>query len=68
MIVISENREYEVYLCDDGTLDTVISVDDIEHRFDCEYASQFRFDSGEMSEEGLKQLALEAIEDDERHW
>lgn len=54
---------HEVYLCDDGTLDTVISVDGQEHRFDGEYASQYRNKNGIMTKKGLKELALEVLND-----
>lgn len=64
---------YEVYLVDDGTMDTVLSVspnnDDLfarygkrEIRFDCEYASEFRDDTGAMTDDGFEILAKEAVE------
>jgi len=63
-----DNTEFNVYLTDDGTLDTVIEVDGIEHRFDGEYASYWRDDNGAMTEEGLETLAKECINDCEEHW
>ena len=63
-----DGQTFEVRLIDDGTLDTVISVDGIEHRFDAEYASSWRFSDGAMSVKDLIELAKQAIDDDERHW
>lgn len=70
MIILHEGREYETFLRDDGTLDTVISVDGIEHRFtfDVEDGMSYRDADGAMTEDGLRLLALDAIETDERHW
>jgi len=59
---------YECNLLDDGSLDTVIEVDGIEHRFSNEFASGCRDKNGAMTENGLKELCLIAIDDDERHW
>ncbi len=68
MIVDSGDRAYSVLLLDDGTMDTVISVDGIEHRFDGDYASEYRDEDGAMTVEGLEALGRDAIEADERHW
>ena len=57
-------KRHNVYLCDDGTMDTVIEVDGKEHRFDCEYASEFRKKDGKMTERGLRALAIEALDSD----
>ena len=59
-----QNKEHQVFLCDDGTLDTVISVDGKEHRFDGEYASQFRKRDGSMTAKGLRALAIEVLEEE----
>lgn len=74
-----DQKLWDVFLKDDGTLDTVISVQpvapkkvtrqgkefypELETRFDMEYASQFRRASGELTLIGLRTLGLEAIED-----
>lgn len=55
---------YQVFLVDDGTLDTVISINGHEVRYDQEYASSFRDRHGTMKKSGLKKLALEALEED----
>jgi len=68
MKIMVDGQDYEVQLLDDGTLDTVIEVDGIEHRFSGEFAAHWRDETGALSEEGLKELAANAIEDDERHW
>jgi len=64
MIIRYDGRQYNVYLEDDGTMDTVISIDGKTHRFDCEYASSFRKRNGEMTKKGLRELAIEAIDSD----
>ena len=56
------NEEHQVFLGDDGTLDTVISVDGEDHRFDGEYASQYRKRDGSMTAKGLRALAVEVLE------
>lgn len=71
-----EYGEFDAYLVDDGTLDTVISVcltdlihncvgrDDVTHeiRFDHDYVANFRDNTGAMTDEGFEILAKEAIE------
>ena len=68
MTIRHSGREHEVYLGDNGTLDTLITVDGIEHTFDGEYASQYRDSDGAMTEDGLRTLAIECIEECEEHW
>lgn len=57
----------EVELRDDGTLDTVVAV--IEngkaciHRYDCEFASSFRGDSGAFTKIGWENFKAEVLED-----
>jgi len=53
-------KTWNVELLDDGTLDTVISVDGVEHRFN--------EDRPRRSRRAIRQLAIDAIESDERHW
>jgi hypothetical protein len=60
-------KKYDVYLGDDGSLDTIVSVEGHDIRFDSEYASQFRNKKGEMTKAGwkrLKQAAIDAYEDE----
>lgn len=52
----------KVYLEDDGTLDTVINVNNKSYRFDCEYASQYRTKEGIMTKKGLITLAKNALD------
>lgn len=55
-------KDYEVSLVDDGTLDTVIDINGHEQRFDWEFASYWRDEeTGELSDEGLEELALDAL-------
>jgi hypothetical protein len=56
-------KGYEIYLADDGTLDTVINIDGIDIHFDCEYASQYRTLDGKMKIKGLKLLVDEIIKE-----
>lgn len=63
-----EYGEFDVCLCDDGTMDTVVSVSHgliktREYRYDCEYASYFRDENtGAMTDEGFTELAKESLE------
>jgi len=57
-----DGKVYDVRLVDDGTMDTVISIDGKEHRFETEYAAHYRTAEGAMTEEGLKALAKDAID------
>lgn len=55
-------NEFEVSLVDDGTMDTVIDINGREFRFDSEFASYWRDEeTGELSDEGLEELALDAL-------
>jgi len=59
--------EHIVFLGDNGTLDTEIQVDGKSYVFSCEYASQYRKRNGNMTEYGLKQLAIEALDEAEQN-
>lgn len=62
MKVDFEGHTFDVYLEDSGTMDTVISINGKEFTFDSEFASMFRDeDTGEMTSEGLEELALDAL-------
>lgn len=74
MRIRHDGKLWDVFLMDDGTVDTVISVQPIaraknaysaprEVRFDSEYAAQFRRSGGSMTLRGLRELGREAIED-----
>jgi len=53
---------FEVELVDDGTLDTVIAINGQEYRFDQDFASMWRDEAtGELSKDGLTELALDAL-------
>jgi len=60
-VVDSEGNDFEVRLVDDGTSDTVIDINGREFRFSSEFASYWRDEDGNLSEEGLKELALDAL-------
>ena len=62
MIIDYGNEErYEIELIDDGSLDTIISIDGKEFRFSSEYAEIYRNKEGYITEEGLQELAEETI-------
>ena len=63
-----DNQEYQCSLTDDGTLDTVIQIDTVEHRFSTEFARHYRDDDGYLSDKCFQLLCEMAIEEDERHW
>lgn len=55
---------HECFLVDDSTLDTVISVDGEEHRFDTMYASRCKYKDGimpVMSDSSFRELCVEII-------
>ena len=60
--------EWEVFLGDDGTLDTVVRVERVrtreerQFRYDQEYAAEWRKPTGEMTRKGLRELGKESIE------
>jgi|TARA_R100000093_G_scaffold67612_1_gene39047 major membrane immunogen (membrane-anchored lipoprotein) len=61
MTIKDGKYKYEVYLIDDGSLDTVIEINGKNYRFDSEYVSIYRDKNGVMTEKGLKELAEETI-------
>ena len=61
IIDYGNNEKYKIELIDDGTLDTVISINEKEFRFSSEYAEIYRTEEGYMTEEGLRELAEETI-------
>lgn len=61
MLLIREGRDFVVRLVNDGTLDTVIEVNDVEHRFDSEGVE--RNEDGSLPEVELIRLADDAIRD-----
>jgi hypothetical protein len=76
MIVQAQGRRWEVHLLDDGTLDTVISVQPVAQRYDRDGnlvnpAQEFRFSDthdyrrgdGSLTQAGFRLLALEAIDE-----
>jgi len=60
-ITDGEGNEFDVYLVDDGSMDTVISISGMEFRFSSDFASMWRDEEGVLSEEGLRELALDAL-------
>jgi hypothetical protein len=53
----------KVWLEDDGTMDTVVSVKGKEIRYDPEFASQFRDKKGIITEKGWEKLKEQALKD-----
>ena len=56
-------HDFECYLVDDGTMDTVISIEGQEFRFDSEYASEYRDDDGAMTTDGFFALVEITLDD-----
>ena len=56
--------EYEILLEDDGTLDTVISINDITHRL----SSENRPSNEKEFMQWILDIAEDIIETDERYW
>jgi hypothetical protein len=54
-------RGHEVWLSDDGTLDTVVEIDEVEHRWGD--TSRYRDKYGVLTEAGLKALADEVLDE-----
>ena len=61
IIDYGDKERYEIELIDDGSLDTVISINNKEFRFSSEYTEIYRDKEGYMTEEGLRELAEETI-------
>ena len=57
------NQDFTCYLEDDGTMDTVISINGIEYRYDGEYCCDFRDEDGSMTEDGFFALIEETLSD-----
>ena len=67
MIIDTEFGHFDVSLGDDGTMDTVISVEHElygthEIRYGCEYTSEYRDDTGTMTDGGFTELAYDAVD------
>jgi len=56
-----EGNTFDVHLVDDGAIDTVIDIGGREFTFSNDYVSMLRDEDGALSEEGLKELALDAL-------
>lgn len=65
MKIEMDGQTFNVFLVDEGTLDTVLKIEgtDFVQRFDHEYASSFRDESGDLTDEGFKELAEETVND-----
>jgi hypothetical protein len=57
-----EKKVYEVFLVDNGTLDTVLTVNGFKVTYDSEFASPYRDERGALTAGGFHELALDAIE------
>jgi len=60
MKITYNDATYDVFVLDDGTPDTVLSIDNIEHRFDGE-------NKGKLTYQGIKELAIKAIDNTPFH-
>lgn len=66
MNILYEGKPHRVVLIDDGTLDTVIEVDGIQHRYDSAYVQRYRNENGMLTELGIKELGIQCIEHQEK--
>ena len=57
-----DDRNYEIELADDGSLDTLISVDSILYRIDQFHAADYRDKDGFMSEDNLRLMVMGLID------
>jgi hypothetical protein len=57
-------EDHECWLVDDGSLDTVISIDNKEFRFSQERAASCRDENGSMTDSGFEELCMEIIKGD----
>lgn len=60
-VVDGIGNEFEVNLAADGTIETVIDINGRNFTFSPEFASMWRDETGAISEEGLEELALDAL-------
>ena len=65
MVITVENRDFNCFLVDDGTLDTVISIDGVEFRFDGDFVHQYalRDNEGSVKDSRFIDLCVETIDD-----
>ena len=56
-------KRHEVFLVDNGTMDTELSVNGIHVTYDAEFASEYRKADGSFSDAGFRRLAKLAVED-----
>jgi len=61
---IYRGKKYIIYLEDDGTMDTVISINGIEHRLN----SEDRPENDKDFTNWILEIAENIIETDERYW
>lgn len=65
--ILDGEYTYDCFLVDEGTLDTAIQVGregypSKIYRYDAEFASEYRDESGAMTDEGFKELCRDAID------
>ncbi len=60
-VIDGMGNEFAVTLADDGTSDAVVNINGREFRFSGEFASMWRDEEGGISDEGLEELALDAL-------
>jgi hypothetical protein len=56
-----QENHFDVYLVDQGLSDTVIDVNGREFTFDADFVSFWKDEEGKLTEEGLRELALDAL-------
>ena len=65
LIRLSDGKDHDIFLVDDGTLDTVIEFDLRDYRFSSEFASAYKDKYGRVTDEGLEELANHIVETEE---
>ena len=54
---------HEVFPVDEGTMDTVLTVDGCRHSYDQEFAAIYRAKNGVLTDQGFRDLAANAVDD-----
>jgi hypothetical protein len=60
-------KGHDVFLADNGTLDTVITVDGHEIVYDCDFSGQYRDIHGDFTRKEFRALGEIAVDDYERN-
>jgi len=56
MYISMDGQTFKCELGDNGTIDTLVYIDGVDHVIECETASEYRDDNGTMTKEGFIKL------------